>query len=431
MRIWIVNNYSMPPSLGGLVRHHYFSSFLRERGHEVRIITGSQVHNTKINFSEPGKLYIEKEIDGVPYTYVRTVSYTRNNYRRIINMQEFTSRCTRVMEKLYQAGERPDIIIGSSPIPMSASRVMGFAKKKKIPFVFEVRDLWPLTLVEYGKLEKKFYTHPMIQYLYRMEHKLYAGADANIFTMHGGAEYIRDQKWMDDVDLTNIYQVNNGVDLKEFHHNLTHVHYEDPDLDDQATFKVVYMGSIRPAYNLDMILDVAKALREELPQVRFYFYGGGTELERLRDRCLREKITNAKFKGRVKKEEIPSILTRSNLNLLHNRSVSLLRYGTSNNKLFEYLAAGIPILSTANSNYSLVREHFCGLECDNQSIESIKENIHKASQWDRETRKQIFENTQNLVQEYSYRALSIKLEKILEGVLGLGPKMPSVDEEDV
>ncbi|MBY0585202.1 glycosyltransferase family 4 protein [Murdochiella sp. Marseille-P8839] len=416
MRIWIVNNYAIPPRFGGLVRHFYFSKYLRARGHDVRILTGSQVHNTTYNFVEPGQLLNEVTFDGVPYTYVRTMGYTKNNWRRVVNMVQFSSRCKKAMRKLMAEGERPDIIYASSPVPFSSKSAMSFAKRYDIPFVFEVRDLWPQSLVEYGNLNKKPYLKPMIAPLYALEHSLYRGADRLLFTMSGGPDYLRDRGW-NDVDVTKCIQVNNGVDLAEFRRNQEKVRYNDLDLDDRSTFKVVYMGSIRMTYGLDVMLDVAKCCQTELPNVRFLFYGGGTELPHLNERIEQEHITNAQFKGRVKKEEIPSILLRADVTLAHNRATAITRYGTSNNKLFEYLAAGAPILSTVKTHGSLIAERNLGVETENQNVETIVSALAKLTRLTPEERETIRQREQALVQEYDYRALSLKMERIFASLL--------------
>ena len=62
MRVWIINHYAIPPSMGGLVRHYYFSKFLRERGHQVRIFTASEIHNTDINMIRDGALYRGRDV---------------------------------------------------------------------------------------------------------------------------------------------------------------------------------------------------------------------------------------------------------------------------------------------------------------------------------------------------------------------------------
>ena len=65
MKIWIINHYAIPPSMGGLVRHYYFSKYLQERGHEVKIVTSSKIHNADINMIDDKRLYLEKEVDGI------------------------------------------------------------------------------------------------------------------------------------------------------------------------------------------------------------------------------------------------------------------------------------------------------------------------------------------------------------------------------
>ena len=75
MNIWIVNHYAIPPCWGGLVRHYYFSKYLTEKGHHVKIFTSSKIHNTDINMIKDKSLFVEQEIDGVEYTFVRSRDY--------------------------------------------------------------------------------------------------------------------------------------------------------------------------------------------------------------------------------------------------------------------------------------------------------------------------------------------------------------------
>ena len=65
MNVWIVNHYAIPPSMGGLVRHYYFSKYLQKKGHSVKIFTSSKIHNTDINMIRDKSLYREEMEDGV------------------------------------------------------------------------------------------------------------------------------------------------------------------------------------------------------------------------------------------------------------------------------------------------------------------------------------------------------------------------------
>ena len=131
MNIFIINNFASPPSLGGLVRHYYFSKYLSELGYNIRIITASQVHNTQINMAENNKLITERIIDDIEYTFVRTMSYEKNNWRRIYSMLQFSVNSVRAIKRLIKDGDEPDIIYLSSPSPFSCYTVMKFAKRKK------------------------------------------------------------------------------------------------------------------------------------------------------------------------------------------------------------------------------------------------------------------------------------------------------------
>lgn len=411
MKIWIVNNYAIPPVYGGLVRHYYFAHFLQKMGHQVRILTDSQIHNTQVNVRDPGKFLKDVYYSDVLFTYVACKSYVKNDWRRVYNMVQFTFYTKRAMEDLYQRGERPDIIYASSPLPTSSYSAMRFAKKYRIPFIFEERDLWPLSLEEYGKIKSFSPLQLILKFFYGVEHRLHRESAASIFTIAGGRDYIRDKKWT-DVSPDKIYHINNGVDLSEFDENLKNFPYEDPDLDDPETFKLVYTGSIRSIYDLDVILEAAKVLQEEDPEVSILLYGEGPERARLEKRVREEKISNVHFKGRVDKKSIPSILSRADLCLIHHHPVGLMRYGSSNNKLFEYLASARPVLSTVPSSYSIVREKECGLECPDQKPETIAQTLLTMKNWSPEKRKQAAKNARLAVQEYDFARLSEKLEKI-------------------
>lgn len=130
MKIFIVNNSAIPPSLGGLVRHYYFSKNLTRMGHQVRILTASQIHNTNINMMQGNNLITEKEVDGVKYSFVRTLSYSKNNWRRIYSMLQFSLNCVKAIKQLIKNGDEPDVLYLSSPSPFCCYTVMKFAKKE-------------------------------------------------------------------------------------------------------------------------------------------------------------------------------------------------------------------------------------------------------------------------------------------------------------
>ena len=258
MNIWIVNHYAIPPSMGGLVRHYYFSKYLQKKGHSVKIFTSSKIHNTDINMIKDHSLFREEMEDGVEYTFVKSRDYKGNGMDRVINMADLPFQMWKTM-KLFYKKKKPDVIYTSSPDLFVAFFALIFGRKHKIPVVVEVRDLWPESIVEYNGMSKK---NPIIQILYQLEKWIYKKADQLIFTMEGGKDYIKDKGWDKVVDLNKVNHVNNGVDLEEFAENAKRYRIQDPDLNNQELFKVVYVGSIRKVNNLQTLIEAAELLKD-------------------------------------------------------------------------------------------------------------------------------------------------------------------------
>lgn len=406
MKIWIINHYAIPPSMGGLVRHYYFSKYLREKGHDVKIFTSSKIHNTDINMIQDNHLYLEKYMDGVPYTFVKTSDYKGNGIERIINMLQFPIRTWRVCKKF----EKPDVIYTSSPDLFTAFSSVIMAKVLGVKRVVEIRDLWPESIVEYNGMSKK---NPVIQILYQVEKWLYRNADELIFTMAGGKKYLKDKRWTRGINPKKIHHINNGVDLEEFEYNKEHFQIQDEDLNNQNIFKIIYAGSIRKVNNLELVVKTAEKIKDMNPEIKFLIWGDGTEKELLEKRVKELNLNNIVFKGKVEKRYIPYILSKADVNLMQGNFVDLFRYGCSPNKLFDYFAAGRPILSTIESYHDLVRYYKAGMVKATNDDEEVKKMILELFQTPKEERENMGNNAIKCAENYSYEKLTKNLEKIL------------------
>lgn len=408
MNVWIVNHYAIPPSMGGLVRHYYFSKYLQEKGHTVKIFTSSKIHNTNINMIKDKSLYREEMEDGVQYTFVRSREYKGNGLDRVINLADFPFKTWKTM-KVFLKKKRPDVIYTSSPDLFVAFFALLFGKKYKIPVVVEVRDLWPQSIVEYNGMSP---WNPIIQILYQLEKWIYKNADRLIFTMKGGKDYILDKKWEKAVNLNKIHYINNGVDLQEFEKNKNEYSISDPDLLDETKFKVIYMGSIRKVNNLGELIEAAKLLKND-KRILILIYGDGTEREELEKLCQKYHL-RVKFKGRVEKKYIPYILGKSDLNLINVKAAGINKYGCSWNKLFEYMASGKPILCNLPVAYDLIRERKLGVSRKFSNSKEYSECIKMFADMDSESYAQYCENALYCAREYDYRELSDRIEEILK-----------------
>ncbi len=414
MKVWIINHYAIPPSMGGLVRHYYFSKFLKQMGHEVRIFTASEIHNTDINMIRDGSLYKEEMMDGVEYTFLKTRDYSGNGLSRIYNMLEFPLRIQQSVKQFVKQGERPDVIYTSAPTIFAAASALIAARRFKVPCVVEVRDIWPESIVEYKGMSRK---NPIIMVLYQLEKWLYHNADRLIFTMEGGQDYIREKGWEKAVPLSKIRNLNNGVDLEEFDRNRQTFCLDDPKLLDDSVFKVIYTGSIRLVNNLGKVVEMAEYMKQHHEDhIRFLLYGDGTEREELIALCKEKKLDNIFFPGKVEKKYIPFILSKSDLNLNHVKQTGIMRFGCSLNKQFDYFASGKPVLSDLTVSHDLIERYHAGVTLPTQDTESLCKEVLRFSKMPKEEYEQICRNARTAAEQYDYRALTEKLLEILQEV---------------
>lgn len=412
--VWIVNHTALPPELGGLNRHFYFSKYLTGAGYHVRLITASAIHNTDINMISPKdrRNITEKTFSGVPYTFIRTAGYRGNGGARIKDMLEFSLRFQRVC----RAFERPDVIYASSPDPFAAVAAVRVAKRLRVPVIAEIRDLWPESIVAYQGHSPK---SPLIKAMYRMEKWLYRHADRLIFTMEGGADYIREKGWEGAVDLAKIRYINNGVDLSEHSAN-SRLPFCDADLEDKDTFKVMYTGSVRTAYHLEDVVDAARILQDTHPDIRFFIWGSGDRREALMERCRANGVNSVLFKGRVDGKYIPAILSKADATLLqlyHTDSPGILRFGCSPNKLFDYLASARPVIVNFDAGYDLIRRYECGTVTQGEGPKALARAVLDIRDLPETDYRRLCDNAARAARDYDYRLLAEKLDAVLRELI--------------
>jgi glycosyltransferase involved in cell wall biosynthesis len=347
----------MPPHKEQRIQTLKRAEYLQKKGHNVYIIGGSYFHNTDINLITDKTLFIEKEYDGIKFIHVRNKAYHNNTFLRIYSLFEFHLRLFKVAKFL----PKPDLISLYTAIPFS-NVVYFLAKKLKAKLVLDVVDLWPESFVALGLVSKY---NPILWFMYRSEKWIYMKADKIVFSMEGGADYIKEKKWDTEsggsINLNKVKYINNGVDLNDFNNNKINYNIEDADLNNESLFKVIYLGSIRLANGVNLILDAAKFI-EHLPNIKFFIYGNGPERENIKKRIESENIKNVILKQEwVELKYVPYILTKSSLNLLNYTKNPIFKFGGSQSKLFQYMASGKPICSNIRMEYCPVNKFNLGV----------------------------------------------------------------------
>ncbi|WP_394138434.1 glycosyltransferase family 4 protein [Cytobacillus oceanisediminis] len=413
--IWILNHYATNMFKDQAGRHYWFAESLIKQGYNPTIFCASTIHNTNENINTNNRLFISDKINGIPFTFVKTPSYIGNGKQRIKNMLAFYKNLFPVAKEYADKYGKPDVILASSVHPLTLVAGIKIANKFGIQCICEVRDLWPESIVAYGALKRN---SVIAKILYQGEKWIYKKADSIIMTWEGGREYISDQEWDSQIDLNKVKHISNGVVIDTFDANSEKYKVEDPDLDDKSYKNVVYAGSLRKVNNLGLLLDAAKIIQNQGKQdIRFLIYGSGDESEALKKRCDEENINNIIFKGRVEKKYIPSILKKSYINILHNTSTSLDKYGQSQNKFFEYLAAGKCIVQTYTTGYSICERFNCGISAPVQNAEEIAKAILRTCS-DENENSLMGKNAREASYQFDFNRLTAKLINIIEPVDG-------------
>lgn len=412
--VWIMNHYagSMFFDKGG--RHYNFAKYLRRSGYEPVIFCANSKHGQQKLFFDNNELcheHIAEEI-ATPFVFVKTRAYLGNGKQRVLNMVDFYRNVKKVAKQYAKEHATPDIIYASSVHPLTLIAGIQLAKYFGVKCICEIRDLWPESIVTYSSRLTK--GNPLIQPLYLGEKQIYKKADALIFTMEGAYDYIVEQGWEKEIPRSKVHYINNGVDLETFHYNRDHFPVDDPDLNNPEQFNVVYTGSIRKVNNLRLLLDAAKKTKN--PKIKFLIWGDGDERSALEQRVQDEGISNVVFKGKAEKKYIPSIVSQADLNLLHTEMSTIFRYGTSNNKLFEYIAAGKPILGTFDVSHSILEKYDCGWDKDLSDPLAFCNEVEQFFKLPKDRIQELGAHTSEAAEQYDFCSLTKKLIEILEKV---------------
>lgn len=334
MQIWIVNHYAIPLTEGGPSRHINLAKALQSHGHQVTIIAG--------NFNHYGFKYIDgvardkvsyQEHDGVPFVWIPLDEYLGNSLSRVKNLLQFSFRV--LNKKNYKNLQAPDIILGSSPDLFSAYSAYRLAKRYRVPFILEMRDVWPDSIVDLGGMSN---INPFIISLRVIAKRLYKVA-ARIITVMPNVRDHLDKK---------------GVNVGKLQWLPNFVNFDRVPIasNEQNNFcHVVYAGSHGLANDLATIVDAAKILQEQHQNIKITMIGAGAQRSALMQQAKDNKLTNIEFLGQVPKAQVFDYLNQADVFLMIIADAPVFEFGISLNKLFDYLALQRPIISNTSAKF--------------------------------------------------------------------------------
>lgn len=411
--VWIWNHYATNMFFDRAGRHYWFAENLIKEGYKPTVFCASTNHFSDNHIDTKGRKYTVDSVNSIPFVFVNTPEYKGNGKKRVLNMISFYRGLFKTAMEYAKSNCKPDVILASSVHPLTLVAGIKIAKKFGIPCICEVRDLWPETLVAYNSLKKDAV---LTKILYSIEKWTYKKAHSLIFTMEGAKDYITDKKWNiqngGPVDLSKVKHINNGINLEDYYYNSEKFKLNDMDLEDDS-YKILYTGSLRQTNDsLWVLLATAKLLIEDT-NIRILIYGDGTEKEKFIKYCKDNSLSNVYFKGFVEKKYIPYVLSKGDLNILNCSSWSVLDYGGSQNKLFDYLASGKPIISGEKSKYSIISKYKCGISRPISSPEDLYSIIMDFKNLTENQNEEIKANANIAAQNYDYKKLTYKLIQII------------------
>ncbi len=330
MRVLYFHQHFTTPSAGGGIRSYEFAKALVQRGHSVTMVCGK---TSKINLPPTSRKGVFRgTIDGID---VVQLDLPYSNYdgfiKRAWTFVRFGWGCVRIALR-----EKYDLIFATStPLTAGIPGIIAKLCGKKVPFVFEVRDLWPELPKALG-LKNPILLGGMAT----LEWASYRTADACIGLSPGICEGIKRRSPAN----RKIAMIPNGCDLDLFNPKLREK-LNIPGFT-SGDFVAVFPGAHGIANGLPAVLDAAAELKKRArTDIKFLFVGDGKVKPELQARASRENLDNCIFLNPVSKYDLSKIIASAGVGLMVLKNVPAFYYGTSPNKFFDYIASGIPVLN--------------------------------------------------------------------------------------
>ena len=363
--LYFHQHFSSPNGSTG-IRSYGMSRCLIDRGHEVTLICGSYLGSDTGLVGPFTKGQRRGVVDGIDVIELE-LAYA--------NTDGFLKRA-RTFFKYVLGGlklvftEKYDLVFATTT-PLTAG-IPGIVARwfRNKPFVFEVRDLWPELPRAMGVI-----TNPFILGLMSvLEWVSYHSAHHVIALSPGIAKGIEKRGIVSD----KISLVPNGCDLDIFD---TEVKAWRPDMISDSDLLVLFAGTHGIANGLDSVLDAASELKSRsMHEIKFLLLGQGKLKQSLIDRAIGEGLDNVVFHEPVDKKRLAGLMSSTDIGLQILANIPVFYYGTSPNKFFDYISAGVPVLN----NYpgwlaELIDDNGCGFSVPPEDPIAFADVLEKAA----------------------------------------------------
>ena len=355
MNILLIHQYFLEPGDGGGSRFNEMTKVWVAEGHRVEVLAGMVHYATGEKRPEyRGKRFARRVQEGVDVIRCDVSDdYNASFAGRLKGYFSFVA--SSLQAGLFKLARRPDVILVTSPPLFVGITSFALSLFKRVPVIFEVRDLWPESAIDTGVLTSR----PLIRAAYWFEGLMYRRARLiNVLTPAFRTKLVADK----GVPERKVIFIPNAADFSL-------AEAVAADFDREAfrrnrgwTDRVVitYVGAHGVANHLDQLLDAAALLRESDPEVHFVLIGGGMRKADLQRRAAEEGLANVEFIDSVPKAEVFRYISASDFGASVLKRVDTFKTIYSN-KTFDYMACRVPVLLAIDGvSRELVEAADCG-----------------------------------------------------------------------
>ena len=399
---YIINQYASTPETGGAVRHYNLAKELAKRGHKVYLIAASYNH---LLLTPPYLKddYRIDDISGFKFVWIRMPRYAHSHSKiRVLNWFIFAWKILKLSKII---SDKANTILYSSPslVPFLGAYLL--ARKLNSKLVWDIRDLWPLTLIELGKISK---LHPFILFHQWLENFACRKSDFIISNLPMVYNYLLKK----GVKQSSFSWIPNGLSIDNFRKK-NFLNLKTKKQLPLKKFIIGYAGSLGISNAPKPLLDAVLLTRND-KNIHYVLVGNGGLRKTIEEFILNNKLTNITLLNAIPKNEIPSLLKYFDICYAGFNKSSLYKYGTALNKLPEYFMSGKPILFSINSPYKPVNKAKAGFTVPAEDTKAIVRAIYKLKKMPLIKRKQLGKNGQDYaIKNFDYVKIAKNLEKVL------------------
>jgi colanic acid biosynthesis glycosyl transferase WcaI len=341
MKILYVSQY-FPPEMGApAARAVELSRHWAAAGHEVTVLTGFPNHPTGVVPPEyrdkVRRLVARERIDSVDVVRTWLLPFpNRKAYERMLNYSSFCASAATTGLFL----SRPDVVIATSPQLLVGLSGWWLARWKRVPFVFEVRDLWPESLAAVGMGDASSLLHRVLA---KIAGFLYRQSDLVAVVTPAFEDYLVEH-WR--VPRDKISVIENGVETELFAPKAVTGETEASlrrELNAEGKFVVSYIGTMGMAHGLETIIAAASLLRDTNPEIVFLMIGEGAEKDRIVALARQRGLSNLRFVDQQPREEIPAYIRASDVCLVLLKKTDLFKTVIPT-KMLEFMSCARPVI---------------------------------------------------------------------------------------